>query len=275
MGIMPRSHPIPPGDTSLARRAAIIAAWLDAATKLAERSKDPEALAVAIFLREHARLAVPMPNHGLAVTGELPVDKSRRGIYLVPMITDDMWRLPRGEYVLRYASYSGDRVGAFASFYPANRAIYLPGEWSLSELSKGLLLLHEGLHAYDRVIRQRRMPKPYWRREYNALELEARVFLGSGGSRIRRYIDSLQAEVRRQHTSSASGFTFVPPKDATSDSRLYPVLGCPTGPDDRALKLIAIRDAAVRLFFAQTLGATAARKTGQEYVRRNGHVPSS
>jgi hypothetical protein len=39
--------------------------------------------------------------------------------------------------------------------------VHLSGEWILSDLCKGLALLHEGLHAYDRLVRRRHMPKPF------------------------------------------------------------------------------------------------------------------
>lgn len=230
-------------------------------------------LAVVIFLRERAVLAVPRPYNGLACVYRPDVAPTET-VRIVPVISIDSWLLPHDDYWQNYATLrpsSKVPVGA-ATFIPGDRAIYMPGGWSRPERQRGLKMLHEGLHAYDRLIRKRHMPKPRWRRERNAEYLVVRVLRAIGGQAFTDYLDTLISEVASQYASSGERFCFRLPfsrqDDPPLDHLLWPALS-PAFRRDRALE---VERCAVAHFYEVRYGAKALAHYGA-YVRTNHWEP--
>lgn len=128
------------------------------------------------------------------------------------MISTDYWLLPPDDYWRGYATtaYMDSYNVAEAEYYPPTHTIYLPGEWPRSEIQHGLILLHEGLHAYDHLVRKDGMPKPFWRRERNARLMEMRLIQRIGGPEFTTILDKLIPLVEEQCHRTGKEFSFDP-----------------------------------------------------------------
>lgn len=254
-------------DRTFARRQRIALSWLDSALVLARKSSDSEAWAVAKLLRTHARVASPIPG-GISDAGRAtPKSIEVEAIYLVPMLSQDLWHLPIGDHRHELARKCIGTVGA--RFVPRERTIYLPGEIQLSELSMGLLLLHEGLHAYDRVVRRRRMPRPFWRREYNAVQLEMRILKAIGGSRFERYLEQLTPRVATLYgdAQDQDAFHLDASQRLVTDDDLRTLFGGFASHDERRLIAVNVLHAAADRFFRTSFSGTKPQRLAQMYVR--------
>lgn len=187
-----------PHDDSIQPRKVAAAAWIAAAVALAHQSGDREAIDVAGFLNTRTQVAVPESGTNVGLPSVPPPGQDQTA-YIVPMLTSDTWRFWRGDHDFLHLAEADRRPRpTVAVFVPTTRAIYLPADWPLSELAKGLVLLHEGLHAFDRIVWRRRMPKPFVRRERNAWLLQIRVLESIGRAPYANYLQKLVPEVANQ-----------------------------------------------------------------------------
>jgi hypothetical protein len=259
---------IPSKDPALTQRRTAMNQWLSAATAIARRSSDAEAIQVAMFLRTHAVLGVPMPGYRAAPVRSSRVRLLDDALLIVPIVAVDSWLLPIGDDRQRYGqAYRTDEL--YAEFIPSRQMMHLSGEWRLSDLYKGLTLLHEGLHAYDRLVRRRRMPKPFWRRERNARLLEYRVLRRIGGRRLTSHLDELLPRVRAEYARQQSAFRFeLPPRSSVDDAALAASLGAPMSFIDRDARAAAVQLCAVVHFFERQFTQDW-RSRFDAYVRQN------
>jgi len=243
--------------------------WLEAATQLARQSGDAEAKQLATFLQERAVLGLPRAYNDLAYVPRADVNAAQ-AVYIVPMISIDYLTLPTDDYWRDFASPSSS-VGrsVLAEFYVPTHAIYLPGEWPGAEIQSALLLLHEGQHAYDHMVRGAHMPKPFWRRERNAQLMELRILKTLGGEEFATYLDRLIPEVERQQDTAASIFAFTLPHQLRDDVLLDRILWpAATMPEQRD-RQVDIERSAVAHYFERRYGSQGVRTYYGRYVREN------
>jgi hypothetical protein len=255
-------------DPALLQRREAMNQWLNAAMAIASQSGDAEALQVATFLRTHAVLGIPIAGYRAAPVPPSRIRSLDDALLIVPIVAVDLWLLPVGDDRHRYGQvYRTDELSA--EFIPSRQMIHLSGEWCLSDLYKGLTLLHEGLHAYDRLVRRRHMPKPFWRRERNARLLEYRVLCGVGGHRLTSLLNELLPRVRKAYTRQQQGFRFeLPPRSNKDDTALTASLGAPTSSIDRDARAAAVQLCAVVHFFERQFPQDW-RSRFDAYVRQN------
>jgi len=255
-------------DSSIAQRQGQLHDWLMAASALADRSGDPEALTVSTFLKERAVLGLPRPNNDLAYVRRVGVIK-KEAIYIVPMISRDDWILPPDDYWRAYASgVYLDGMG-LAEYYPPTRAIYVPGERLAAGEQSALLLLHEGLHAYDHLVRRERMPKPFWRRERNAQLMELRVIRRLGGAPLVAYLDRLMPEVERQRHAGPKPFLLELPHSMVDNGLLDQVLWPANTRQARRFRTMDVERCAVAHYYERLYGKREFSKHYGQYVRDN------
>ncbi|SRR6266498_2187402 len=257
------------GDTTLRRRQELAQRWLAAATYLAEQADDTEARQVLAFLKERLCIGAPRPHNDLVYVPRSGLSEAD-AIFLVPMISADYWTLPWDDYWRGYASPEENtwhRTGS-AEFYPFTRAIYVPGEWQDTDFWKGRCLLHEGLHAHDRLVKKRRMPKPFWRRERNAHLMEIRILRALGGAEFANELDELIPEVERQRSQQKDGFRFHLPESFTSRSPLEEVFWTSSG-DPYGARNHDVGDCATWNYFEGKYGPQQAFIRYGQYVQDN------
>ncbi len=166
-------------------------AWAREALALAReygaRSSDPQAIRVAAFLEQHWALGVPLAHSRIGVVAHRGLRiRTDPGVYLVPVTSVDGLTLGRHDNGKLFASTR--RTGQiWASYYRSHRAIYWAADWPLSPLWRAIILLHEGLHAFQHLA----MPgsqRTRAGREDAATELEYRVLSQLGGRRFRNLL---------------------------------------------------------------------------------------
>ena len=244
-------------------------AWLDDAMSLASRAQDQEALAVARFLQTRALPALPLPNERVGyVAAEGVQPPSPDTVFIVPVLSADEWRLPSDDQVRReFTGYARLPGNSLAQFSPLRRAIFMAGEWHISPLWRGLMLLHEGLHAYDRVVRRRHMPRPFWRRESNARLMECRVLMHIGGQPFFDYLDGLARAVITGSTPVGDVFDYKMSREQYSSLTLDELFGTPISRDDISKRAATIEDCVV-LRYLQQRGSARAGAYFDLYVRK-------
>lgn len=212
-----------------------MAAWLRAAQDLASPSQDVEAKEVVRLIAERAVLAVVRPSDGIAYLPRRGVNSSE-ALHIVSVLRSDVWLLPRDDHYRMYTTDENMRQrGNFkGEFHTPTHGIYLPGEWPRAKECQGLSLLHEGLYAYDVMVRRRHMPRPFRRRERNARLLVLRVLQGIGGQRFAGYIDLMIPVVAQQYDERdlSRPFVFIRPVEFTADTLLDKVLWRTVSPGD-------------------------------------------
>jgi hypothetical protein len=126
-------------------RIAIVEKWLKAGDEVARKSNNEAAINVMVFLREYSVPAIPLwsDSDKIALSPLKPLPKADFSSMIVPLIPSD-------------ATHGGFWEKAWKS---ANRAFFfIPDkgntplivlkDYKMSELWAGILLIHEGSHAY-------------------------------------------------------------------------------------------------------------------------------
>lgn len=245
----------------LSRRQQFVSAVLRAAQALADASGDSEAAQVAAFLAAYAVLGIALPSDGIAyVTSPDRAIAFADAIFIVPMLSADVWRLPAGNRWLPFAQYTAHEH--VASFLPYNHAIYMSGEVMSSATWQGLKLLHEGLHAYDRIVRRRHMPKPAWRREANAQLLECRVLRGAGGNAFAKWLERQQPQMATAYTRDPVNFRASLPDDELASTALTRAFGSPLSRSEQINRASVLRDCALLYFLEQRFPSEATKRFG-------------
>lgn len=253
------------------RRRQLVRTWLCMARAIADKTQDGEALAVVAFLSERAVVGFPKADNDLAYIRRRGIAKGE-AVYIVPMISYDYWLLPPGDYWRGYATtaYMESYGVAEAEYFPPNQAIYMPGEWTRSEIQQGMVMLHEGLHAYDHLVKGKSMPKPFWRRERNARLMEMRLIKCIGGPEFVAYLDMLAPEVEVQYQRHRGDeFFFVIPRELSDDTLLDRLLWKVNTPIELRSRREDIERYAVTHYFEHRYGTRKGRSLYGKYVRDN------
>ena len=119
--------------------------WALAAQQVAETTQDSDALKIWDFINNRTALGVAMPGGGtyyfFTEKPERPVDEYA---LLTPIVEADIERLSRDDFRRQMAE---GKHNVAAQYREGSHAIYLPPQ-SFGKLGKGILLQHEGMHAW-------------------------------------------------------------------------------------------------------------------------------
>lgn len=183
-------------DLQLDQRTEIINDWLDAACYVADQSGSPEVIELLEFFEDRIAIGVPGNEEGFVncYYWSEPGDRDPADfIYLTPLLHLDADRmLPHDE---RQGFISGDTVQA-ARFAIGSHALYLPYKGiEGSQILKGLLLIHEMMHAknlfqgdfYDPDTGQD--DAMYWLEEASVYAMEIDLLGKLAGKAYSRHID--------------------------------------------------------------------------------------
>jgi hypothetical protein len=190
-------------DILLEKRLLLVNEWMSAARSVAERAGNEAAYETWHFLEERAALGVPIPQKEGAVMRILaPEQKGDQSyyVYLTPILESDESRLPDGD--ARRDAVIGDVKWA-GMFDHVVRAVYFTESITLSETGKGLVLLHEAVHARNEIEKRidRRQPEAYWLDEADANVVEFEILKALGGDGYRRLVERVEtlADTRSQY----------------------------------------------------------------------------
>ena len=201
-------------DQPVQERQRVVKQALRYAMHCAKAANDAEALAVATFLHDHGVAGIPLPGDRIAISQTDHKRLPSLVVLLVPVIGTDTFLLADDDMGKAYADPLGQSP-AFASYYRSHHAIYWSRVWSISSAWEGLLLLHEGLHAYHHLI-DPAAPTTRREREHTAVDLEYRLLCGRGG----RGYQQLVAELSRHSPTYNSRPARLQATDAVLD-RLF------------------------------------------------------
>lgn len=134
---------------SVAKRVAVGNEWLAAINTLASLLRDSEADKIADFFNNHSTLSLP---HSMGVQ-TISSAKKNPSFLFVPLLRGDEKKSSRWESCVT-AKHS------VAQFLPDMKTLITHDDQATSPIWKGLILLHEGRHAYTYLTR------PYdWKNE--------------------------------------------------------------------------------------------------------------
>jgi hypothetical protein len=209
----------------LAQRRREVVRLLDEVSRVARLSNDAEAMAVARLLEERGVVVLALRGGRLGLD-DAPLNASlERAIFLVPVRGVDRLVLHGTDNGANFANVS--RTGqVWASYYRTHRAIYWAAEWSIAPLWKAIIVLHEGLHAYQHL--EARSPRSRAARELAAQALERRTLGGLGGSRFEALIAEL---ARRQPDENRR-----PEIQSATAAALDAMFGAPISSEDEATR---------------------------------------
>ena len=221
--------------------------WFAAAQKVADQTGDPQALEIIRFLKENSVLAEPRIN------GYIKILEKPRGpnwCVLVPFTEKDV--AMGGIWATRS---SGSATHAAASFMPDSRIIVIKSQVPCSEIWKGLLLLHEGNHAYCYIHERYDWQNDvvFSEKERDTHEFENRITAKIGGKAYDDFLEKLIVEIVEE-TKKASKITegrFI-----VHRTREYPeldeIFGTPESELERAYRATGVWIHAYFLIFDRT-----------------------
>ena len=187
--------------TALKARSRYVTDLVESAVRIAAQTRDGEALDVAQFLHSHAVVGLPLPNDRLGVDDLRTPNRRRPAVFLVPVSGVDGLLLSDTDNGKAFASPM--RVGkVWASYYRSHHAIYWASEWRLSPLWQSLILLHEGLHAFQHLAITD-APSTRRAREVATTQLEYRLLMSLGGPAFRDLVDDLAINTKAQNRQAA------------------------------------------------------------------------
>jgi hypothetical protein len=216
---------------------------IELASKMADRSHRKNAQHVMEFVRSNGVLAGPLFDHGLGY--ERVLVKNEFYIVAVKSI-DSLTRSSNKD--IQYFSQSAQYGAWTAVYYGSDRLLYLPIDWPISYFAKAMLILHEGFHAMDDIVRGNGTLPP-WKGEVKARRLECSVLLGCYGRRLRSVFKALIPELKGATASGdPSDFDFPP----SIDSRLASLFGVPVSSFDKWEQRAQLRRVAVSWYLRHT-----------------------
>jgi hypothetical protein len=178
----------------LGERLSLANEWLMAARNVAERANSEVALETLRFLEERAALGIPMPKEEGAVLRRLSSmqEENQDYIYLTPILKSDYYRLPEGDDRRDAAIGNTKWVGMFNHIW---RAVYFSEALDLSETGKGVVLLHEAVHARNEIEKRidRRQPGSHWLDEADANAVEFDILKALGGDEYHKLAERIEA----------------------------------------------------------------------------------
>ncbi len=152
-------------------RYEVVEDWALAAKQVSEVTQDNDALRVWDFINERTALGVAMPKGGIHY---FFTEKPERSIdefaFLTPIVETDIERLPEDDFRRKLAE---GKHNVAAQYTEGSRAIYLPPQ-NFGKLGKGILLQHEGMHAWLDIEKQidRKAKDSHWLEEAHVFKFE-------------------------------------------------------------------------------------------------------
>lgn len=158
-------------DSSEISREEIVSEWMSNAESIANKTHDPEAMGVVSFLKEKAVVAEPIKGGYRA-----PSQTNDGTVFIMPLVEKDK---KIDEY---YRSHIESRQ-TIANYSNEYRILQLNESIPTSGLWKGILLLHEGMHAKVHAEKQYEPedPKTFSEGERDAFIFEGRLMTLLGG----------------------------------------------------------------------------------------------
>lgn len=150
--------------------------WALAAKQVAEVTQDTDALRVWDFINERTALGVAMPGGGIHYFfTEKPERSVDEFAFLTPIVETDIERLPEDDFRRKLAE---GKLNVAAQYQEGSHAIYLPPQ-NFGKLGKGILLQHEGMHAWLDIEKRidRKAKGSHWFEEADVFKFEF-VLLG-------------------------------------------------------------------------------------------------
>ncbi len=221
-------------ELQIERRTAIVNEWLEAASHVAQRSGIAAAEEAADFLAARSALGVAHP-----VSGILPFrpqgsefDVSHH-VFMTPLLDIDLERLTdAGDW--RRAMIEGGKLPFSARFAENNQAIYFSAAEPSGQTGRGLIMLHEAVHAMTEIngLVDRSTPNQFWTEEVEAYRLEYEVMSALGGGPYKKLVECI-AETIAETEADENGrievsYTF----SATDFEAIRQVLGPQTDDDE-------------------------------------------
>jgi hypothetical protein len=175
-------------EPALSQRRRTMLELIASAQRYAHSADDEEAQRIAAFLEQRALVGVPLANDQIAIR-EVDRARLRGGVVVVPVVGLDNLVVGDGEAAKLYALPAVSKT-ALGSYYRDAQAIYVSVAWSTSLFWQMLILLHEGLHAYqhlvDRDLQDDRTHRE--QRERAAQALQNRVLYAIGGEAFAKLV---------------------------------------------------------------------------------------
>lgn len=145
--------------------------WAFGAKQVAETTQDPDALKIWDFINSRTALGVSMPEGGIHYFfTEKPERPTDEYALLTPIVEADIERLPDDDFRRQLAE---GKHNVAAQYREGSHAIYLPPQ-SFGKLGKGILLQHEGMHAWLDLEKQidREVKDSHWCEEADVFKFE-------------------------------------------------------------------------------------------------------
>ena len=173
------------------QRFAVANEWLAASSRVAQLSGLPAAEEVANFLATRTALGIAYPAGGvLRLHSQEPELDVSQYAFLTPLLDIDCERLTdRADW--RRAMAEGQVSPFVAQFMETSRAIYFSATVTVSEIGKGLIMLHEAVHAMIEIdgSADRSVPNQYWAEEAKAYRLEYQIMVALGGKAYKELVE--------------------------------------------------------------------------------------
>lgn len=171
---MSDAKPEPPDlvkELDVPARFEVAKEWALAAKQVAETTQNPEALKLWDFINSRTALGVAMPEGGIHYFfTEKPERPADEYAILTPIVEADIERLPEDDFRRQLAE---GKHNVAAQYREGSHAIYLPPQ-SFGKLGKGILLQHEGMHAWLDLEKQigREAKDSHWFEEAGVFKFE-------------------------------------------------------------------------------------------------------
>jgi len=201
------------------------------AAKVAVQSKDPEAIAIADFVRAHSALGLIHSN-----SFKLVEDATTNTLFaLLPILPEDLADLFRIPVMRSMTNYSGE-------YMPAYKVAAVRADIHLSPFGQGMLVLHEGKHAYLHLIEHHacRDLDDVDRDEVEVRTFDCRVYQKIGGPAyeqiVARQMDSINQSLAAIHEKIGDVF----PESLDYDPAIDSIFGKPASKRDASMRCTGI-----------------------------------
>ena len=130
--------------------------------------------------------------------------------FITPVLeTDDNYvaanRTDSGQFI------NDNGIEVTASFHEHTRTIIFNGDLEFSRVGKGLILLHEAVHAIteiDAAIDRSAYPNQHWLEEAEALQFEYQILAGLGGRAYTALVERIEDKITRDEEGIDCGHQF-------------------------------------------------------------------
>ncbi len=179
-------------------RQAVAIEWLEAASKVAEDSGLNLAREVADYLNSRAGLGIVEQAGLLKRFYSLKSGfEASDYFFITPVLESD------NNHVSHHRTKSGgftneNRAEALASFHHPSRILYFNDNLDVSEVGKGLILLHEAVHVITEIeglVNRSFYPNQMWLEEAEAYRFEYQILGALGGQVYAALVQRIKAEI--------------------------------------------------------------------------------